>query len=376
MEIYRPQLKDILTDLEKKMVILVGPRQVGKTWIAKEVIKKFSKTLYLNWDNPQDRLVIKQGNFPETLELIVFDEIHKMRGWKNFVKGTYDTKPANTRILITGSAKLNALKNVGDSMVGRYFSHHIFPLSFKELAGSAFEGDMERLLSRGGFPEPFLADKDEDAARWRNQYVGSSINAEVLDFAEAQDLKAMSDIVSLLRTKVGSPVSFRNIAADIGVSPITVKRYAQILEDLHIIFILRTYTKKINRSILKEPKIYFYDIGLVTDAGARLENLIALSLLKHAQYLKDTKGASLSLAYIRTKDGREADFAVTENDVLKEIIEVKTSDASPSKHLKYFAERHKGAAATQLVKEMRHRELSVDNIRIARIKEYLEGLAI
>lgn len=358
------------------MVILIGPRQVGKTWLAKEVLKKFSKTLYLNWDNPQDRLIIKQDNFSGSIELIVFDEIHKMRGWKNFIKGVYDTMPANTRILVTGSAKLNALKKVGDSMTGRYFSHHIFPLSLKELVESPFSGDMERLLSRGGFPEPFLADKDEDVARWRSQYATSNINTEVLDFATAQDLKAMSDIIALLRIKVGSPLSFNNIAMDIGISPITVKRYLQILEDLHIVFVLRTYTKKISRSILKEPKVYFYDIGLVLDAAARLENLVALSLLKHAQYLRDIKGVAMSLKYIRTKDGREVDFAITEEDSLTEIIEVKTSDGSPSKNLKYFAKRHKGILAIQLVKETRHKELLVDNVRIARLREYLEELAI
>lgn len=376
MEIYRKQLKAILADLEKKMVIIVGPRQVGKTWISKEILKHFTKTLYLNWDNPQDRQIIKQGNFPEAIELIVFDEIHKMRGWKNFIKGIYDTKTPNTRILITGSAKLNAIKKVGDSMVGRYFSHHIFPLSLKELVGTKYSGDIERLLFRGGFPEPFLFERDEDAARWRNQYVGSNINTEVFDFAAAQDLKAMSDIIAILRTKVGSPVSFNNIALDVGISPVTVKRYIQILEDIHIIFILRTYTKKINRSILKEPKIYFYDVALVVDISARLENLVALSLFKHIQYLKDTRGATLELAYIRTKDGREIDFAITENGDLKEIIEIKTSDTSPSKHLKYFTERHDGIETKQIVKEMRHKELLTDGIHVLRMKEYLEGLEI
>lgn len=376
MEINRKQLNDILADLEKKMVIVVGPRQVGKTWIAQKALEKFTKTLYLNWDNPADRLIIKQNNFPENTELIIFDEIHKMRGWKNFIKGIYDTKPARTRLLITGSARLNAMKKVGDSMAGRYFVHHIFPLSLKELVGSPYAGDIDRLLERGGFPEPFLASEAKDVLRWQNQYLESNINMEVLDFAQARDLKAISEIIAILRTKIGSPVSFNNIALDIGISPVTVKRYIQILEDLHIVFSLRPYTKKITRSILKEPKIYFYDVSLAVEPAARLENLVAFSLLKHARYTKDTEGIALSLSYIRTKDGREVDFAITQNDSLKEIIEVKTSDTTPSKHLAYFASRHPNVIASQIVKETRHKELLSGSVRIMRMKEYLEELMI
>ena len=109
MPLERKQIKDILADLDKKMVIVVGPRQVGKTWIAREVMRHFSRTQYLNWDNPEDRAIIRAGVFPQTLELLVLDEIHKMRNWKSFVKGIYDTRLPGMHMLITGSARLNAL---------------------------------------------------------------------------------------------------------------------------------------------------------------------------------------------------------------------------------------------------------------------------
>lgn len=234
------------------------------------------------------------------------------------------------RMLITGSARLGALKKVGDAMTGRYFEHHILPLSLAELKDTPYEGDMDRLLVRGGFPEPFLAENESDAARWRNQYVENNVRMEVLDFATLHDIAAMTDIVKILRTKVGSPILYKNIADDIGISSITVKRYIQILEDLHLVFSLRTHTKKITHAIKKEPKIYFYDITLVADPAARLENLVALSLLKHAKYLHDTKGEDITIAYVRTKEDREVDLVIVKDGALAQLVEVKTSDTQPA----------------------------------------------
>lgn len=260
-------------------------------------------------------------------------------------------------------------------MTGRYFVHHILPLSLAELRDSEQANVLERLLLRSGFPEPFLANNEADVTRWRNQYVESNIRTEVLDFASAQDISALADIVKILRTKVGSPVSYKYIADDIGISPITVKRYMQILEDVHLIFAVRTYTKKISRAILKEPKIYFYDVGLVIDEAARLENLVALSLLKSTKYLQDSQGINMTLAYLRTKDNKEVDFAIVKDDALQEIIEVKTSDTTPSKILRYFGERQ-DVPMIQLVQHMSQMELLSDGVRIVRMKEYLEQLAM
>lgn len=375
MELERKQIKDILSDLEKKMVIIVGSRQVGKTWIAKAVMRHFSRTLYLNWDNLDDRKIIKSGCFPVGLELVVFDEVHKMRQWKSFIKGIYDTKPEGLRMLVTGSAKLNALKNVGDAMTGRFFSHQILPFSIAELKGTSYEGNIERLLSHGGFPEPFLLDDVSDVDRWREQYVGNNIRAEVLDFATPHDIVALLDIVRILRTRVGSPISFKGISEDVGVSPATAKRYVQMLEDLHIMFSVRTYTKKIARTILKEPKIYFYDVSLVMGEGARLENLVAVSLYKHTAYLKDTKGKQWGLSYIRTRNQKEVDFALTLNDELQELIEVKTSDTSISPELKYFGERT-GVAMTQVVKNTRHPEIRSGSVKVIQLTKFLSELAL
>lgn len=370
----RAQFESITRDLEKKMVLLVGPRQVGKTWLAREIGKIFSRTVYLNYDSLADREKIQAMQWPHDTELLIFDELHKMRGWKNFLKGVFDTRAPTMRILVSGSARLNAHRKMGDSMVGRYFVHHILPLSLKELSGTEWNGDIDRLLLRGGFPEPFLALDPLDFDRWRHRYAENMIRGDVLDFATVEDVRVMQEVFDALRRSVGSPVSFSSIAGMTGSSPITIKRYIGILEALYIIFLVRPYTKKISRSILKEPKAYFFDSGLALDDGARFENMVAVSLLKQNTSRADLLGKNWRVGYLRTKEGKEIDFALSdENNELKEVIEVKLSDDTPSKTLLYFSEKYK-VQGTQIVGHLRNDFMAKPSVRIVDATRHLSNL--
>ena len=154
---YRKQIEQIKKDLDKKMVFISGPRQVGKTWLAKEISKDYKKTVYLNYDNLEDRKLIEKAQWIDDIDLLILDEIHKMPKWKNYLKGIYDTKNNKLRILITGSARLETFRNTGDSMAGRFFKHRLMPFSLAELKGNKLS-DTERLIERGGYPEPFLTE--------------------------------------------------------------------------------------------------------------------------------------------------------------------------------------------------------------------------
>ena len=363
----------ILKDLQKKMVLLAGPRQAGKTTLAKEVAKEFKSWVYLTYDHMEDRRIIMEEAWRPSVELIILDEIHKMDGWKNYLKGVYDTKQADQKVLVTGSARLEIFNQVGDSLAGRYFLHRLFPLSPVECDRAGVKYTLDRFLERGGFPEPFLVEDVVEANRWRLQYVDSLLRTDVLDFENIHNINAIRLIFELLRTRVGAPISYTSIAEDVGVAPNTVRKYVQILEALYIIFRVPPFSRNIARSLLKEPKVYFFDTGLVKgDDGIKFENLVANCLLKHVHAKIDYQGENYVLRYLQTKERHEVDFALVHDDQVEKMIEVKLANHSIGKGLRYFHEKY-GLPAIQVVKELR-RERVDSEIEVVKGLHFLRGL--
>ena len=365
----------ILNDLSKKMVMITGPRQVGKTFLAKQIMAGFIAPQYLNADSPEDRSIILRRGWPLNADLLVFDEIHKIKGWKSFLKGVFDTRPDGQAILVTGSARLDTLRQTGESLAGRYFPLRLHPLSVKELAADLPVGQaLDRLNRLGGFPEPFLSGSEEEAARWRSQYYTDLVREDVFDIARLHEVREMRLLLEMLRSRTGSLLSYSSLAEDLQIAPNTVKKYIGILESLYIVFLIRPYHRQIARSLLREPKVYFYDSGYVkNDEGRRFENSCAQALLKHVQFLRDVNGREVELHYLRTKDKREVDFAVAEDGRLTLLLEAKLSDDSPSPHLTYFKEAIPEARAVQIVGRLR-RESRDKGIEISRAAEWLSRL--
>ena len=371
----RAQYSRILADLGKKIVFLAGPRQAGKTWLAKKIAEEFERPVYLNFDQLEDRAIIKTQSWLKSTDLVILDELHKMKNWKNYLKGLFDTKPEHLKILVTGSARLEIFRQVGDSLAGRYYLHHLLPLSPAELQQVHEPVDIDHLIQRSGFPEPYLASSETEAARWRMQYTDSLIRTDVLDFDNIHNLKAMQTVFELLRTKVGSPISYQSIAIDVGISPNTVRKYIAILEALYIIFKVSPYSRNIARSLLKEPKIYFFDIGLVKgDEGIKFENLVANCLLKHVYAKRDYAAEYYELKCIKTKEKKEVDFALVKEDSIIELIEVKHADPQPSKSLLDYAEKY-AVPGVQIIKNIRQ-ERRYKNVNVMQAESYLTSLML
>ncbi|MHC4874396.1 MAG: ATP-binding protein [Planctomycetota bacterium] len=369
---YRKLRDRIIKDLESKMVLLTGPRQVGKTWLSHNIAENYNSNTYLNYDNYQDKKIIDDMTWMKNHELIIFDELHKKKDWKNYLKGVYDTKPEHQKILVTGSARLETFRQMGDSLAGRFFLHRLMPFTPGEISEKTPDL-IEHLLERGGFPEPFLAADKVDSERWRLQYSESLIRTDLQDLGKIQDLRLAQLIMEMLRHRVGSPVSYRSIAEDVQASPNTVKRYIELLESLFVIFRIVPHSKNIARSLLREPKLYFFDTGMVFEnEGARLENLVAVSLYKHILGRRDCLGENTSLNYLRTKDGKEVDFCLVKDNIPEKMIEVKTTDSKTHKALKNFNTKY-NIPGIQLIKNLRVEE-SRDNLEFLNVESYLKNL--
>ncbi len=241
-------------------------------------------------------------------------------------------------------------------MTGRFFSLRMMPISVKQIVTEGRPVRMEELFERGGFPEPFFTDSEVDRSRWRNQYIDTIVREEVLDLERISEVKALQHLIELLRRRVGSPISYRALSEDLSISPNTVKRYVEILESLYIIFRITPFSKRIQRSIQREPKVYFFDWNFVEGEGGRLENFAAVQLLKHTFASNDILGKRYELGYIRTKDGKEIDFCLSEKDTLLDVIEVKTTEVEPSKNCLWF-QKKLNIPVTQWVRYAKHETL-------------------
>ena len=367
----------VQADLARKMVFLTGPRQVGKTTLSRHLVAQQGGQ-YLNYDVPADRAMILHQRWSPQAPLLVLDEVHKMPGWKSWLKGVYDGKPASQQLLVTGSARLDTFRQSGESLAGRFFGLRLHPLSVREWCeqtGAQPDAALTHLLERGGFPEPCLAPDNEQAERWRRQYFDGLVRNDVLEFSRIQEVGAIRLFAQLLRSRVGSPLSLASIARDLAVSPATLKKYLDILEALFIVFVVRPYHDNIARAVLQSPKVYFYDTGLVEgDEGLRFENLVATALLKQVQWQHDVQGKEAGLHYIRTKDGAEVDFVLSEKNQLTQLVECKLSDEKPHRALLRFAQEQAPMQAVQVVRNARH-SYALGSIQIAAAPDYLMGLA-
>ena len=368
----------VLKDLATKMVVLTGPRQVGKTTLARQLMPSFDPAQYLNWDVLQDRAVLQRQSWNPRARLLVMDEIHKMRKWKEWLKGVVDGRPDGQAVLVTGSARMETFRQGGESLAGRYFAYRLHPFSVREWSErrQVSPADaLQHLLVRGGFPEPCLASDAAQADRWRAQYFNDLIREDVLEFSRVHEINTMRLFVELLRERVGSPLSLASMGRDLAVSSSTLKRYLDILQALFIVFTVQPWHQNIGRAILQSPKVYFFDNGLVRgDKGVQLENAVAGMLLKHVHFLQDSAGRPLGLHYIRTKDGAEVDFAISEGGMVTQLIECKWADSAPHRGLMRFATQFKDAAAVQIVHDLRQNEHR-NGISITGAADWLAGLS-
>jgi predicted AAA+ superfamily ATPase len=361
----------VKADLAKKMVFLGGPRQVGKTTLAKSHLKS-PKEGYLNWDVAADRERLLKGELPSSL-LWSLDELHKYRGWRNYLKGLYDGRREGQKILVTGSARLDYYRFGGDSLQGRYHYLRLHPLSAAELKMGANE-ELRELLERGGFPEPFFARSAVEAKRWSREYRTRLLRDDLSSLEHVQDIGTLELLMLRLPELVGSPLSLNALREDLRVSHKTVSRWMDLLERLYAVFRLAPLGSSKIRAVLKERKHYHFDWTLVAEPGLRFENLVASHLLKWAHYREDAFGENVELRYFRDVAGREVDFVLTEDGKPAVMVECKWSDAEVSPALRYLKAKFPQVPAWQLSAAGTKDYVTADGIRVCPAIRLLKDL--
>lgn len=342
--------ESVQQDLKKKMVFIGGPRQTGKTSMAKHLLKttgQDSKKRYMNWDALEDRERIMRETFPADRGLLVLDEIHKYSKWRQTVKGLYDKRGEELEILVTGSARLDYYRRGGDSLQGRYHFYHMFPFTLSELAIPTLS-TLKDLLNYGGFPEPFLLASEKESRRWSREYRFHMVRDDLRDLERVQDIDSIEKMVYRLPELVGSPLSLNALREDLQVSHQSVSRWMNMLENLYMIFRIYPFGAPRIRAVKKEAKHYHLDWTLPDDEGLRFENLVACHLLKWCYFVQDTQALPMELRYFRDVDRREVDFVILKDDRPTHFIECKKAGREINPALRYLKRRFPDVQATQI----------------------------
>jgi uncharacterized protein len=366
---------------DRQMVFLAGPRQVGKTTISKTASNLTKQFVYLNWDYEQDNFLILKGAqaivdeyslhtpMPQKA-ILALDEIHKFKGWRNYLKGFYDKHEGLIRFIVTGSSRMDIYRNSGDSLMGRYFPYRIHPLSVaelldcklcdteiqkpKKLAKDLFQG----LLDFGGFPEPFLKQQKAFYNRWQKLRSEQLFEMDIREVTKIHEIKQMKFLAMLIKQQASELITYANYAKQVRVSADTIQTWIEALESFYYCFRIAPWSTNIARSLAKQPKVYLWDWASIDDKGARNENLVASHLLKAINFWEDRGMGKYGLYFIRDKEKREVDFIVTKNNIPWFLVEVKSSsNHSISKDLHYFQQLTKAKHAFQVVMDLPYQQI-------------------
>lgn len=361
---------------EKSMIFLAGPRQAGKTTLSKMIARSYPNSLYFNWDIADHRMRFMENlRFFEGVErkdasqpLIILDEIHKYKDWKNYLKGVYDQFHEDYRFLISGSGRLDIYQKGGDSLAGRYFLFHLWPVTLAELGQKNIQMEdflrnplhltMERsselkdlwlhLSTLSGFPEPFASGKETTYRRWSNTYSSQLIREDIRDLVDIKSVQELETLHLLLPSKIGSPLSIPSLSSDLKVSYNSVQSWLSILERFFLTFNITTWTAKISRAIQKERKVYLWDSPRIKNEAARFENMVAIELWRAVTLWSDLGHGTFSLHFIRNKEKQEVDFLIAADNEPFLLVETKLTDTQPSRALTAF-QRKLNVPAVQLI---------------------------
>ncbi|MHB8092369.1 MAG: ATP-binding protein [Syntrophales bacterium] len=391
-----------------KMIFLTGPRQVGKTTFARNWLSSAGcSDMYFNWDDPaiiaeyrRNPLFFKnivEERYKSEPVPIVFDEIHKQKNWRDILKGFYDSNREKIRLLVTGSSRLGMYRKSGDSLVGRYFSYRMFPLGLAEatvdfsfvLADDLLleNGDgllrevrkvdtdkpreaLDELIRLGGFPEPFLKASPKFHRRWQTDYKTLLTKEDVRDLTRIADIRGLEHLVELLPSKIGAPLSVNSLREDLNCHHSTVLNWIEILKEVYLVFTIRPWHRQIQRSLKKEPKLYFYDWSMLQEAGPRFENFIAVSLMRMAARFTETGLGIFEVMYIRDTAKREVDFVLVKDNKPLALFEAKEGGREITPAIRHFG-RLLNLPCYQIVRDLDRAEAFPDNCFLIPAAEFL-----
>ena len=348
---FRELQQKIQNEMHKdgKVIVLLGPRQVGKTTLLK---KSFPNATYINLEvgnyidvfNAREphkiRDILRGAHTDSEREILILDEVQRLDDPGLVAKVIFD-EMKDVQLIISGSSALEIAHKASESLAGRKRSYLLYPLSLREKLiqeGKAIDGknaytkEIKEMMRYGAYPEMLNLPNDAEREKHLKEMVDSVIMKDIYYLNLVKNTKNLVALLTLLAYQVGQQINITELANRIGIARPTVEEYLSILKKTFIIFTLSPYTKKRRDEIGKMEKVYFYDLGLRNalindfspveyrrDYGNIFENFVIAEYIKQNDYRELGK----SLYYWRTKWGSEVDLVAVKNDAI-DAIEIKT----------------------------------------------------
>lgn len=329
------EIKELLAEFPA--VVIIGPRQVGKTTLAQKIAEEMdNKSIYLDLESPSDisKLVDAEQYFEwNEGSMIVLDEIQRTPEMFRVLRGVIDRRRKkglkNGQFLILGSASLDLIRQSSESLAGRIAYEELSGFNVLEISPE-IDSDIGKLWMRGGFPDSFLAGSDASSLRWRNNFITTYLERDIPQIANFIPSNRMRRLWTMLAHQQGNQVNMSQLGASLDLTSPTVKNYVELLEDLLLIRTIRPWFSNVKKRMVKTPKVYIRDSGLlhallnITDIdtllghpvvgysweGFVIENIISV-LPKGSEYW-----------YYRTSAGAEIDLVLLcKNEII--AIEIK-----------------------------------------------------
>ena len=358
--IKREITKELLTQLQEYPIVTVlGPRQAGKTTLVRNVLPEYD---YVSLEDPENRALATEDpkaflkRYPGKT---IFDEIQRTPNLLSYLQGIVDNENVNGRFVLTGSHQLELRAAVSQSLAGRTGILHLLPLSIAELKGANIEFDDFESYAVHGFL-PRIYDQNQRPYRAYSNYYQTYIERDVRQLIKLKDVTLFEKFIKLLAGRVGQLVDYQSLSNDVGVSSVTIKQWLSILEASFVIFKLPPYFENFGKRVIKSPKYYFTDVGLLAYllgiekpeqvsrdplVGNIFENLVVIEVLK-GRY---NQGHHADLYFFRDSNGTEIDLLCKTTQGLVGV-EIKSSSTWHTKFAKGLL--NFSNASTQLLRSI------------------------
>ena len=318
------------------VVVVSGPRQSGKTTLARMVRPDFP---YYSLEDPDTRAFASEDPrrfLGQAAEGVILDEVQRAPDLFSYLQGIVDEDRRAGRFLLTGSSQFEMIESITQSLAGRSSMLTLLPFSMRELqAEGRGAGSVDELLYGGLFPP--VHDRAVEPAVWFQDYVGTYLERDVRQILKIQDLAAFQRFVQLCAGRVGQLLNVSSLASDAGITRVTAESWLSVLQASHLVFLVRPWFTNLSKRLIKAPKMYFCDPGLAgwflgvrTAAhvaahplrGALFENWVMSELLKAQTH----KGIKPSLHFLRDKEGHEIDAIIETAPGKIHAVEIKSGE--------------------------------------------------